>query len=144
MLTDNGVYYGADGEQLKRFSIRDGMGVERLLKLVQVETGIITGEQSPAVVSRAEKLNIKELNVGIKDKLQILNRIAQNRSLKLDEIAYIGDDVNDMEIISRVGLAASPADAMEVVKEQVHYICLQVGGGGCFREVAELIINCKK
>jgi 3-deoxy-D-manno-octulosonate 8-phosphate phosphatase (KDO 8-P phosphatase) len=144
VLTDNGVYYGADGEQLKRFSIRDGMGVERLLKLAGVETGIITGELSPSVAKRAEKLNIKELHLGIKDKLLVLDEIIKKRKISLNEIAYIGDDVNDLGIMERVGLTASPADAMDMVKQQVHFICSQNGGNGCFREFAELIINAKK
>ncbi len=144
VLTDNGVYYGADGEILKRFSIRDGMGVERLLKLAEVETGIITGELSPSVAKRAEKLNIKELHMGIKNKLLVLNEIIKIRNISSDEIAYIGDDVNDLEIMQQVGLTACPADAMDIVKKQVHYICGQNGGYGCFREFAELIINLKK
>lgn len=132
VLTDNGVYYGADGEQLKRFSIRDGMGVERLLKLAGVETGIITGELSPSVAKRAEKLNIKELHLGIKNKLLVLNEIIKKRKISLEEIAYIGDDVNDLGIIEQVGLTACPADAMDMVKQQTHYICSQNGGYGCF------------
>ena len=93
---------------------------------------------------RAEKLNIKELHPGIKNKLLVLNQILESKKLDPEEIAYIGDDVNDLEILARVGLAASPADAMDTVKEQVHYICSQAGGQGCFRELAELIINHKK
>jgi 3-deoxy-D-manno-octulosonate 8-phosphate phosphatase (KDO 8-P phosphatase) len=143
VLTDNGVYYGADGEQLKRFSIRDGMGVERLAKLVAVETGIVTGELSPSVARRAEKLHIKELHLGIKNKLLVLNKIIESRKIHLEEIAYIGDDVNDLDIMLHVGLTASPADAMDMVKQQVDYICRETGGNGCFREFAELIINCK-
>lgn len=141
VLTDTGVYYGAEGEVLKRFSIRDGMGVERLLQLRGVPTGIITGEMSPAVARRAEKLKITELHLGIKNKLDVLNQVMQARQLAPDEIAYIGDDVNDLEILERVGLAACPSDAMDAVKQKVHYICIKNGGNGCFREVAELIIN---
>lgn len=141
VLTDNGVYYGAEGEVLKRFSIRDGMGVERLLKLCDVETGIVTGELSPSVAKRAEKLKIKELHLGIKNKIETLKQIVASRKISFDEIAYIGDDVNDLEVLERVGLAVCPADAMDDVKEKVHYICVQKGGNGCFRELAELIIN---
>jgi len=143
VLTDNGVYYGAGGEELKRFSVRDGMGVERLNKLCQVETGFVTGETSPSVMKRAEKLNIKELHLGIKNKLQIVNQIIESRRIAPEEIAFIGDDVNDLEAMARVGLCASPANAMHMVKQQVHYVCNEKGGEGCFREFAELIINCK-
>jgi YrbI family 3-deoxy-D-manno-octulosonate 8-phosphate phosphatase len=143
VLTDNSVFYSAAGEQMKCFSIRDGMGVERLIKLCNVETGIITGELSPSVIKRAEKLNIKELHLGVKNKLLALNHILENRKIKLDEIAYIGDDVNDLSIIKEVGLSAAPADAMDIVKRKVDFICEHKGGKGCFREFVELIINCK-
>src|SRR5581483_11932195 len=92
VLTDTGVYYGADGEALKRFSIRDGMGVERLMKLCRIETGIITGEMSPSVSRRAEKIQVKELHLGIKNKMFILNQISASKQISLEEIAYIGDD----------------------------------------------------
>jgi YrbI family 3-deoxy-D-manno-octulosonate 8-phosphate phosphatase len=141
VLTDAGVYYGAEGEVLKRFSIRDGMGVERLRKLCDIETGIITGELSPSVARRAEKLKIRELHLGIKDKLSVLNQILKKRKITLQEVAYIGDDVNDLAILEKVGLTACPADAMREVKQKVHYICNENGGYGCFREFVELIIN---
>jgi 3-deoxy-D-manno-octulosonate 8-phosphate phosphatase (KDO 8-P phosphatase) len=141
VLTDCGVYYGENGEVLKKFNIRDGMGVERLRKLVNVETGIITGELSPSVKMRAEKLKITELYLGIKDKPAVLKEILQRKNLQADDIAYIGDDTNDVEIMKLVGLAACPADAMIFAKNQAHYICENKGGEGAFREFAELIIK---
>jgi 3-deoxy-D-manno-octulosonate 8-phosphate phosphatase (KDO 8-P phosphatase) len=140
VLTDGGVYYGKNGEVLKKFNIRDGMGVERLLKLANVETGIITGELSPSVKKRAEKLKITELHLGIKDKPAVLNEILNRKNLQADEIAYIGDDVNDLEIMALVGLSACPNDAMSFNKNIAHYICENKGGNGAFRELAELII----
>lgn len=143
VLTDNGVYYSANGEELKRFSFRDGMGVERLKKLASVETGIITRENSKPVARRAEKLNIRELHFGILDKSATLDFIIRDRNLSKDQIAYIGDDVNDKEIMERVGLCACPSDAMGVVKGISHYICRSAGGHGAFREFAELIVESK-
>ncbi|MDR6561407.1 MULTISPECIES: HAD hydrolase family protein [unclassified Arcicella] len=140
VLTDAGVYYGENGEVLKKFNIRDGMGVERLRKSVNVETAIITGEVSPSVVKRAEKLKITELHLGIKDKLAILTQIMVSRNLTKNNIAYIGDDVNDIEIMQNVGLTACPNDAISFTKEVADYICQNKGGEGCFREFAELII----
>ncbi|MEA5258509.1 HAD hydrolase family protein [Arcicella aquatica] len=140
VLTDAGVYYGENGEVLKKFNIRDGMGVERLRKSVNVETAIITGEVSPSVVKRAEKLKITELHLGIKDKLAILTQIMVSRNLTKNNIAYIGDDVNDIEIMQNVGLTACPNDAISFTKEVADYICENKGGEGCFREFAELII----
>lgn len=143
VLTDAGVYYGAQGEVLKRFSIRDGMGVERLRKLAQVDTGIMTGEMSPSVAKRAEKLKINELHLGIKNKIQKLNEVMERLQLGPEQIAYIGDDVNDLEVMKHVGLTATPNDGMKMVKVVADYICENKGGNGAFREFAELIIECK-
>ncbi len=140
VLTDNGVYYSAAGEEMKRFSIRDGMGVERLRKFAGVDVGIITGEFSGPVQRRAEKLAITELHLGIKDKPAVLKDILARLELTPEQVAYIGDDTNDVEIMRQVGLAACPADAMPFARATAHYICANRGGHGAFREVAELII----
>ncbi len=141
VLTDTGVYYSDDGEVMKRFSIRDGMGVERLRNVLGIETGIITGELSGSVLKRAEKLNIIYLYRGVKDKKLLLSEILSGLKLEKDNIAYIGDDVNDIELINEVGLSAAPSDGTVFVKDFVHYICQNKGGNGAFREFAELIIS---
>lgn len=139
VLTDNGVYYGEHGEVMKRFSIRDGMGVERL-KNIGIDTGIITGETSPAVRTRAAKLKITELHLGIKDKASLFKQILEAKKLTADEVAYIGDDVNDLGIMTLTGFTACPADAMPQVARRVDYVCKNNGGNGAFRELAEYII----
>jgi 3-deoxy-D-manno-octulosonate 8-phosphate phosphatase (KDO 8-P phosphatase) len=144
VLTDGGVYYGENGEVMKKFNIKDGMAVERMRNICNVEIGIITGELSPSVAKRAEKLKITQLHLGAKDKPLVLNKIlAALPDLRPEEIAYIGDDVNDLEVMKLVGLTASPADGISFVKEKVDYICHAKGGEGCFREFAELIISAK-
>jgi 3-deoxy-D-manno-octulosonate 8-phosphate phosphatase (KDO 8-P phosphatase) len=143
VLTDGGVYYGEQGEVLKKFNMKDGMGVERLRKLADVQTGIITGEMSPSVSKRAEKLQITELHLGIKDKLLVLMQIMVNKNLSREQIAYIGDDMNDISIMQKVGLTACPSDAIIFTKNIADYICENKGGEGCFREFAELIIASK-
>lgn len=143
VLNDGGVYYGETGEVLKKFNIRDGMGVERLRNLAGVDTGIVTGERSPSVVKRAEKLKIDELHLGVKDKLALLAEILERRQLRPEEVAFIGDDVNDVAVLQSIGLACCPADATVWNKKVVHYCCDTNGGAGCFREVAELIIEAK-
>lgn len=143
VLTDAGVYYSAAGEELKRFSLRDGMGVERLRELARVETGIITGEHSLIVARRAEKLRIEELHLGIKNKKALLTGILGRRGLRPDEVAYIGDDTNDEAAMRSVGLSACPADAAEDILSIADYICRKPGGHGAFREFAELIIRAK-
>lgn len=140
VLTDGGVYYSASGEELKKFNIRDGMGVARLRE-AGIETGIISGENSPALIQRALKLGIEELHTGIPDKSVCLDQILGNRNdLKEENIAYIGDDCNDLEIMKRCALTATPADALFFVKQEVDYVCKNTGGNGAFREFAELII----
>ena len=141
VLTDNGVYYGESGEVLKRFSIRDGMGVERLRKLCGIDTGIVTGEVSPSVARRAEKLHITQLHLGIKDKLGRLEEILRAGRWSWEEVAFIGDDVNDLEVLQRAGLSACPGDAMPAVCGIVQYRCVALGGHGAFREFAEWIIS---
>lgn len=141
VLTDGGIYYSAQGEQLKKFNIRDGMGVERLRNLVGVETGIVSGENSLALRERAEKLGITECHLGIKHKAEVVCELAARLDLDLGAIAYIGDDVNDLEVFALVGLSACPADAMAAVKSHVDIICHLSGGQGAFREFAELILD---
>lgn len=143
VLTDTGVYYGPDGEAVKRYSIRDGMGMERL-RVLGIETGIITGEKSPNLKRRAEKLKLKHLYLGVKDKTAALARIRHETGFSADEIAFIGDDVNDlgiMDIVGEHGLSAAPADAMPQVRSVAHYVCAWRGGNGAFRDFAEALIT---
>ncbi len=141
VLTDTGTYYTANGEEMKRFSIRDGMGTERLRKFCNIDTGIVTGENSGIVTSRAAKLNITEVHLGIKDKVSCVNEICERLNLKLDEIAFIGDDTNDIEIMKIAGLTACPSDATRFVKELADVIVESKGGHGAFRDFAEMIIE---
>jgi 3-deoxy-D-manno-octulosonate 8-phosphate phosphatase (KDO 8-P phosphatase) len=143
VLTDTGVYYSERGEEMKRFSIRDGMGVERLRRIAGVQTGIITGELSGSVKKRAEKLNISELHQGVKDKKSVFNEITERLGLSMDNIAYIGDDTNDLEVIKMAGLSACPQDAVIQIKQAVDFITESRGGYGAFRDFAELIIVSK-
>lgn len=143
VLTDTGVYYSENGEEMKRFSIRDGMGVERLRKVVNVETGIITRENTDIVASRAKKLKIAELHLGSMEKDETLKEIIERKKISAEEIAFIGDDTNDMEILSKVGLSACPNDAMPQVKKICKIILDHKGGNGAFREFAEIIIEAK-
>lgn len=141
VLTDTGVYYSDQGEVMKRFSIRDGMGIERLRNLVNIETGIVTGETSGSVRKRAEKLKIKELHLGSKNKVTVLHEILKRNKIKAENIAFIGDDMNDFDIMKEVGLAACPGDAIDQIKKISDYIFKNRGGYGAFRELAELIIK---
>jgi YrbI family 3-deoxy-D-manno-octulosonate 8-phosphate phosphatase len=144
VLTDTGIYYSPSGETLKRYSIRDGMGVERLRELLGIETVIVTGENSGTVKTRAEKLKISQVYLGVKDKEALLEEIKKKNQLEAENIAYIGDDSNDYEIMKKVGLTATPSDGMDFIKDISDYICQTKGGYGAFREFAELIISLKQ
>jgi 3-deoxy-D-manno-octulosonate 8-phosphate phosphatase (KDO 8-P phosphatase) len=143
VLTDTGVYYSDAGEAFKRFSIRDGMGVE-LLRAAGIETAIITGETSGSVARRSEKLGLKHLYLGVKDKRRQLDAILAETGLRVDQLAMIGDDVNDREILTVIGgagLTAAPADAIASIAAIVHRRCRAHGGNGAFRDFADWILS---
>ena len=142
VFTDNGVYYSERGEEMKRYSIRDGMGVERL-RNCGIATGIMTGEVSPSLKKRAGKLGIGRLYLGVKDKVSMLETVLADTGFSMHELAYIGDDVNDagiMEAISKDGLTACPRDATMFVEPYSHYRAQADGGYGAFRDFAEWLI----
>jgi 3-deoxy-D-manno-octulosonate 8-phosphate phosphatase (KDO 8-P phosphatase) len=143
VLTDGGVYYSAEGEALKRFSVRDGMGVERL-RADGVEIAFVTRESSRLVERRAEKLKVRYCYLGVGDKRKALPRLLEDAGIELGQLAYIGDDVNDAEIMSTVasdGLVGAPLDAVRTVLHGVHYRCARPGGYGAFRDFAEWILG---
>ncbi len=146
VLTDAGVYYSAEGEALKRFSMRDGMGVE-LLGRAGIRTALLTREQSPIVAARARKLQIDTLWSGELDKRQALPRLVQELSVPAQAVAYIGDDVNDLGAlgwVAEAGLAVCPADAVPKVLAAVHFVTAARGGHGAFRELCDLILDNQK
>ena len=143
VLTDGGVYYSERSEGLRRFSVRDGMGVERLRE-AGIGTAIVTRERSRSVVRRGVKLRLPHLFLGVQDKAAHLATILRETGCSADALAYIGDDVNDLGIlglVARRGLTAAPADAMPEVLGTVHYRCGARGGFGAFREFAEWILR---
>jgi len=143
VLTDGGVYYSDQGEALKRFSVRDGMGVERL-RADGVEIAFVTRESSRLVERRAEKLKVRYCYLGVGDKTQALPRLLEDAGIELGQLAYIGDDVNDAGIMSAVatdGLVGAPLDAVRTVLHGVHYRCARPGGYGAFRDFAEWILG---
>lgn len=145
VLTDGTVYYSERGEELKQYNLRDGMGVE-LLRNEGVKTAILTRESTQFARRRADKLKLPYCWLGVRDKHAHLEEITQETNLHMEQIAYIGDDVNDLAIIKAIaplGLTAAPADAAPVVREAVHMVCKQPGGRGAFREFAEWILQLK-
>ena len=142
-LTDGGMYYSENGDELKKFNTRDGMGL-KLLQEKGIKVGIITSENRDLNFRRAEKLNVDFFKQGVCNggKLQVAKSICQELHITLDEVAYIGDDVNCFELLSSVGVAACPCDASNEIKNipGIRILTLK-GGGGCVREFCNLIIN---
>ncbi|MFH2031608.1 MAG: HAD-IIIA family hydrolase [Bacteroidota bacterium] len=142
VLTDGGLYYTSDGLFMKRFNVKDGMGVV-LLKQAGILCGIISSDDSEIIKVRAEKLKMDFAFTGVLNKKEIMLELCAKENINPSEAAFIGDDVNDLEIISSVGLSAAPSDAIDKVKNLVDYICTKNGGQGAFREFADLILKAK-
>lgn len=140
VLTDAGMYYGESGDEWKKFNTRDGMGI-KLLQRVGIITAIVTQERTKLVARRAEKLAIPELHQGVMDKLLCIREMAERHGLTLSQVAYIGDDVNDLEALKAVGFSSSPADGMPHVTAVVDYVCQKKGGEGAVREIVEIILE---
>lgn len=143
VLTDAGMYYSESGDELKKFNTRDGMGI-KMAQAAGLVTAFITKEKTAIVERRGRKLAVPEVHQGVDDKLTVLTRMARKYGLTLDQVAYIGDDVNDLETLRAVGLSAAPADAMPPVLRAVHYVCAKRGGEGAVRELADLILAARQ
>jgi 3-deoxy-D-manno-octulosonate 8-phosphate phosphatase (KDO 8-P phosphatase) len=140
VLTDGRIWFGAEGEALKAFDVRDGHGIVRLRHLV--DFGVISGRPGKATVKRLEDLGFKHMIFSQRDKLEGYATLA-HLGIADDEVAYMGDDVNDVPLLRRVGLSAAPADAYPDVLPEVHLVSRHPGGRGAVRELCELILRAK-
>lgn len=138
-LTDGCMYFSAEGEALKRFSTRDGMGVT-LLQRNSIDCVIITSENSAIAQRRAEKLKINHVVLHSHNKTRDLQVLMARLNVPMEAVAYIGDDINDLPVMQCCGLSACPSDAVMAIKQVAHYICNAKGGDGAVRELAELIL----
>ena len=138
VLTDGGMFYSEAGEVLKKFNTRDGMGIE-LLRKNGIIPAIITKEKSEIVLKRAEKLKVEEVYIGVEDKLEVVKRLIKKYNLSFELVAYIGDEINDIPLLKKVGLSCCPFDAVDEVKKIANYVCKTKGGEGAVREVVDII-----
>ena len=136
-LTDGHIYIGAGGELMKAFDVRDGYAIAHMLPELGIVPVIITGRSSAIVQRRAEELHISELHQGVLDKLPKLRSIAEKYGVSLTEIAYIGDDIPDLECIRACGYSGCPKDAVSEVLGAVNYVCIHEAGRGAVREFVE-------
>lgn len=146
VMTDGVMVYGAGGEEFKSFYVRDGKGVN-LAQVAGIRVAIITSENIPIVSNRAKKLKIKDVYLGIKNKAKVLDKLAEKYGLEYDQIAFIGDDINDIPVLEKVGFPVAVNNAVEEVKEVVKsrdgYITQKNGGKGAIRETVEFILKSK-
>jgi N-acylneuraminate cytidylyltransferase len=144
-LTDAGMYYGENGEEFKKFNTHDGKGFE-LLRKAGIKTGIITSENTKIVENRAKKMKVDYLYQGLeyKGKLDIAKEICEKENINLDEVAYVGDDINCKELLENVGISACPRNALDEIKNIPNIMQLsKKGGSGAVREFIENILNDK-
>ena len=139
-LTDGSVYYGPNHEKIKKFNMQDGMAL-KLLRENKILTGIISADNSEATRYRAEDLKFDFIYINVKDKLAKFEEILETNNLQKDEVAYMGDDIQDLCILNQVSVSVAPNNAVDEVKKAVSHITQKSGGDGAFREYAEYIIK---
>ena len=143
-LTDGHIYMGPDGEVMKAFDVKDGYGIAHILPRYGIIPVIITGRRSQIVERRCAELGITELYQGVGDKLERLKEITGKYNLQSEEVAYIGDDENDLACMNYAGLSACPSDAEEKTMQAADYVCKVPGGRSAVREFIKYIISSGK
>ena len=138
-LTDGGIYLSSKGEIIKRFDVKDGYGLVALLK-AGIEPIIITGRESDITKRRAKELGINEVYQNVHDKSEQIELILNQKHLTWDNVAYVGDDINDLVCIENAGFSACPSDAVSLIKEKAKYVCKLPGGHGAVREVCDQLL----
>ena len=142
VMTDGSIYLDAEQELFKSFNAKDGMGISCAIRC-GLQVAIITGRCSPIIRRRARELGIVEVCENVKEKRSALAELLQKYNLSLNETAYVGDDLNDLPVLTQVGLACAPADAVEEVKQVCHFVAEKKGGGGAGRQITEFILNAR-
>lgn len=142
VLTDGRLYYGNDGEEIKAFNIKDGLGI-KLLRDAGVKVAIITGRRSNIVARRAQELGIDEVTQGREDKRTALQELCERHQLSLSECAYMGDDLPDLSAINAAGLGMTVADGCAQVRDAARWCSAYNGGCGAVREACEFILSAK-
>ncbi|GLP95827.1 3-deoxy-manno-octulosonate-8-phosphatase KdsC [Paraferrimonas sedimenticola] len=140
VFSDGRIYLGNQGEELKAFHTRDGYGVKALLS-VGIEVAVITGRQSNIVQQRMQQLGLSEIHQGVEDKLSVYQALVSRMHLRREDVAYIGDDLVDLEVMAEVGLAVAVADAHPLVLKACEYHTSLPGGRGAVRELSDLILQ---
>lgn len=139
ILTDGGLYYTETGDELRKFNVKDGMGMKKARE-AGVELCIISASTTNAIQERGKRLGIPHVYTGAKNKIEILQKICDELSISLENVAHMGDDLNDIPIMEKIGTPITVADAVEAVKEETVYITQKKGGQGAVREICDLLV----
>lgn len=138
--TDGGMYYDNTGNEFKKYNTSDSAGI-LFCRLLNIPVGIITGESNQIVKNRAKKLGIDILYMGIRNKLQVVENLCLELNISISDVAYIGDDLNDIQVLKKTGISACPVDAPDYIKKLTNLELTKKGGNGVFREFVEKIIG---
>ncbi|MFA5418066.1 MAG: HAD hydrolase family protein [Bacteroidales bacterium] len=139
--TDGGMYYDQTGNELKKFNTTDGAGI-LFLRLLGISTAILTGEHTDIVKKRAEKLKVDHLFMGVQNKLKVAEQLCEKLGLSLaEEVAFVGDDINDVPLLNAVNCSAVVANSPDYVKSEAQWVLSKSGGEGVFREFVERILS---
>lgn len=139
-LTDGGIYYDSQGKEIKRFDVKDGLGIKVAIR-AGIKFAIITGRESSMVIRRANELGVQYVKTGIQKKYLTYIKILQELNLRSEEVGYIGDDLNDLQVMQEVGFKACPEDATKEIKEISDYVACKKGGYGAVREGLEYLLR---
>lgn len=143
VLTDGGLYYTEDGQELKRFNVKDGQGIKQVLA-TGIPIAIISASASKATHHRAQKLGVDLVYTGVNDKLTCLVEVSKNLGLSLKDVAYVGDDINDLPVLENVGIPLTVSDGIEAAKALSYYTTKCKGGQGAIREICDLLLEVRK
>ncbi|MBT3553477.1 MAG: HAD-IIIA family hydrolase [Rhodospirillaceae bacterium] len=143
VLTDGGLYYTDAGDEMRKFNVKDGMGMQ-MLRRAGVEVVIITASSAPAIAHRGHRLGLEHVYLETEDKLAALVGLCDKMGIDLDQVAHMGDDVNDLPVLQAVGCPLSVQDAMPMARDAALYVTKKNGGNGAVREVCDLIISVKQ
>ena len=143
VLNDGGLYYNDAGDELRKFNVKDGMGIQ-MLRRIGVEVVIITASAAPAIAQRGHRLGLEYVCLEVTDKLEALGKLCDKLGIDLDLVAHMGDDLNDLPVLKAVGCPLSVNDAIAAARDAALYVTKKNGGAGAVREVCDLIISVRE
>ena len=139
VLTDGKLYYTDDGQHLRKFSVRDGVGVKRALA-AGIEVAFVSAGTTPSIRHRGETLGVRHVFIGVQDKLATITDLGRKLGTDLVQVAHMGDDLNDLPLLEAVGCPLAVADAVPEVRDAALFVTEKVGGGGAVREICDLLV----